>query len=94
MATTLAERARNAAKARAWRAKNPERLRQINAANYIRHREDRLEARRLYRARYPERVCQTNANCYMLHREARAAIERARYHTKRAAAAAALIQPN
>ena len=76
-ARTPAQKAAHAARMRAWARRNPELSRQRNAASYAKHREARQASQRIRNNRFPE---------------ARAAIERARYHAKRAAAA--LIQLN
>ena len=77
-ARTPAQKAAHAARMRAWAMQNRELSRQRCAADYIKHREARLASQRIRYASIPPGY--------------RAAIERARYHAKRAAAA--LIQPN
>jgi len=71
---TAAQKAAHAAKARAWRAANPERVREIERLCYVNHIEERRATGRKTRAAYVAK-----------NREAIRAAERARYHAKRAA---------
>ena len=71
---TAAQKAARAARARAWRAKNPERAREIEQLSYLNHIEERRAAGRKARAAY-----------YAKNADAIRAAERARYHAARAA---------
>jgi len=78
MAMTIEEqRAKQAARMRRWRLRNPDRQRQLNRRSWLRHREDRLLSERTYRLNHREEIAARNRAYRLGHKDELVAYARA-----------------